>query len=134
VFVFDPGGRVLLQQRAAGKYHSAGLWSNTCCGHPRPGEDDVLAAQRRLREEMGFGCALEPAGRFSYRAQVGELVEHEIDHVFVGRFEGAPRPDAREVAAWRWADPAELAMDLATRPERYSAWLGAALERARLRR
>ena len=83
---------------------------------------------------MGFGCPLEPAGSFTYRAPVGALVEHEIDHVFVGRFDGAPQPDAREVAAWRWVDPAELAMDLAARPERYSAWLDPALRRAPLRR
>jgi isopentenyl-diphosphate delta-isomerase len=134
VFVFDAAGRLLLQQRARGKYHSAGLWSNTCCGHPRPGEETAAAAARRLHEEMGVGCPLEPTGSFTYRAPVGELVEHEIDHVFVGRFDGAPQPDAREVAAWRWVDPAELAMDLAARPERYSAWLDPALQRARLRR
>ena len=105
VFVFDADGRVLLQRRAAGKYHSAGLWSNTCCGHPRPGETARAAALRRLREEMGVECALEPRGSFSYRAILGNgLVEHEIDHLFVGTFQGSPAPDASEVAEWRWMD------------------------------
>lgn len=134
VLVFDAAGRLLLQQRAGGKYHSPGLWSNTCCGHPRPGEDTAAAAERRLREEMGFDCGLEPAGAFVYRAEIGALVEHEVDHVFTGGFDGTPQPDAAEVAAWCWVDPAELAADLAARPERYSAWLGRALERVRSRR
>ena len=133
MFVFDRAGRLLLQQRAGGKYHSAELWSNTCCGHPRPGEDTAAAAERRLREEMGFSCALVPAGAFAYRARVGELIEDEVDHVFTGSFEGAPRPDAGEVAAWRWVDPEELAADLADRPERYSVWLAPALTQVRSR-
>ena len=133
MFVSDGTGRVLLQRRAAGKYHSPGAWSNTCCGHPRPGEETAAAAARRLHEEMGFACALAPAGSFTYRARVGELIEHEIDHVFTGRFDGTPQPDALEVAAWRWVDPAELAADLAVRPERYSVWLGLALEHVRAR-
>ncbi len=128
MFVFDATGRLLLEQRARDKYHSAGLWSNTCCGHPRPGEDTAAAAERRLREEMGFSCGLEPAGSFAYRVRVGELIEDEVDHVFTGRFDGTPRPDAREVAAWRWVEPAQLTADLAAQPERYSAWLGPALQ------
>ena len=134
MFVFDRAGRVLLQQRARAKYHSPGLWSNTCCGHPRPGEVTVAAAARRLHEEMGLTCVLEPAGAFTYRAKLGELTEHEVDHVFTGTFDGAPEPDAGEVAAWRWADVAQLGADLAARPERYSAWLGRALDLARARR
>jgi isopentenyl-diphosphate Delta-isomerase len=134
VFAFDATGRLLLQQRSREKYHSAGLWSNTCCGHPRPSEDTAGAAGRRLREEMGFACALAAAGTFTYRTQVGELIEHEVDHVFTGRFDGVPQPDAREVAAWRWVDPAELAADLAAWPERYSAWLALALGQLRPRR
>jgi isopentenyl-diphosphate Delta-isomerase len=134
VFVFDGAGRLLLQRRARGKYHSAGLWSNTCCGHPRPGEDTATAAARRLHEEMGFTCALASAGAFTYRAPLGELTEHEVDHVFTGRFEGTPQPDAQEVAAWRWVDATALAAELPARPERYSAWLAAALELARARR
>jgi isopentenyl-diphosphate delta-isomerase len=131
VFVFDAAGRVLLQQRAMTKYHSGGLWSNTCCGHPRPGEDVARAARRRLREEMGFECDLEPGGQFSYRAAVGDLIEHEYDHVFAGRFDGEPRPDAAEVAAWRWVDVPGLLLELASQPERHTAWLGFALNEVR---
>src|SRR5918997_6672888 len=94
VFVFDRRGRLLLQKRAAGKYHSGGLWSNTCCGHPRPGEATAEAARRRLREEMNFDCELRAAFEFLYRAQfTNKLIEHEYDHVFVGEFGGVFVPD-----------------------------------------
>lgn len=127
VFLLDRAGRVLLQRRAASKYHSGSLWSNTCCGHPRPGEGAAAAAARRLQEEMGVQCPLEPAGAFVYRAQLGELVEHEYDHVFVGRFDGSPEPDPAEVAEWRWETRGELQADLAAHPERYTVWLAKAL-------
>lgn|SRR5574341_756339 len=127
VFVLDPEGRVLLQRRAQSKYHSGGLWSNTCCGHPRPGEDTQAAAVRRLEEEMGFRCALTPLGTFVYRAQLGTLVEHEYDHVFVGRFDGSPTPDPAEVAEWRWVRLDELEAGLAAHPEHYTVWLARAL-------
>lgn len=146
VLLFDDAGRVLLQRRAAGKYHSALLWSNTCCGHPRPNESPRAAARRRLREEMGIAsCRLEPAGRFAYRAEVvGELVEFEVDHVYVGKWSGMPRPDPQEVASWRWCTLDELVHDLATSPKRHTVWLPKVLahlgvelatgSRARLRR
>jgi isopentenyl-diphosphate delta-isomerase len=129
VFVLDEQGRVLLQRRTPAKYHSGGLWSNTCCGHPRPGEATPDAAARRLLEEMGFQTRLEAAGGFVYRAQLGDLVEHEYDHVFVGRYNGDPRPDPAEVDAWRWTPLKELEVDLRDRPERYSVWLPLALKR-----
>ena len=132
VFLLDGRGKVLLQRRAAGKYHSAGLWSNTACGHPRPEEDTREAAARRLYEEMGVRCELVPAGAVVYRAEVGGgLVEHEYDHVFVGRFDGEPDPDPAEVSAWRWMPLDELRADRAANPGAYSAWLGPALERVR---
>lgn len=129
VFITDGGGRVLLQQRAAGKYHSPGLWTNTCCGHPRPDEEPVDAAARRLVDEMGVRCALLPAGTFQYRAELTNgLVEHEIDHVFVGRWRGRPMPDPSEVGAWRWMPLESLRADLAARPDGYTAWLAEALD------
>lgn len=131
VFVQDGAGRVLLQRRTASKYHSGGLWSNTCCGHPRPGEDTPAAAARRLREEMGFVCPLEPAGTFVYRARLGDLVEHEYDHVFAGVFDGSPQPDPAEVAEWRWVSVDELERNLAAHPGRYTVWLAPALEQLR---
>jgi isopentenyl-diphosphate delta-isomerase len=130
VFVFDGAGRLLLQRRAADKYHSGGLWANTCCSHPRPGEDVADAAHRRLREEMGFDCELSPAGSFVYRASLGNgLTEHEFDHLLVGRFDGEPRPDPAEVGAWRVVRVPELRRDMAARPDRYAAWLSPALAR-----
>jgi isopentenyl-diphosphate delta-isomerase len=129
VFLFDGRGRLLLQRRAAGKYHSAGRWANTCCGHPRPGEPVLNAASRRLRDEMGIECRLERVGAFTYRADVGDgLVEHEIDHLFVGRHDGDPRPDHGEVDAWRWQSPDDLERDLLANPDVYAAWLRPALD------
>jgi isopentenyl-diphosphate delta-isomerase len=130
VFLFDARGRLLLQQRALTKYHSAGLWANACCGHPRPGEPVRDAARRRVREELGIDCAPEPAFGFVYRAPLDNgLVEHEYDHVLVARFDGRPEPDPGEVAAWRWAEPAELSADVRANPSRYAAWFPLALER-----
>ncbi len=129
VFVLDSRGRVLLQRRAAGKYHSALLWSNTCCGHPRPGETTHDAARRRLQEEMGFACPLSEAFSFTYRAELeGGLVEHEIDHVLIGQFDGIPAPNPEEVDSWAWADIEDLHEDLRVNPGRYSAWLPQAFD------
>lgn len=128
VFVVDGRGRLLLQRRALGKYHSVGLWSNSCCSHPRPGEPVLDAAHRRLREEMGFDCELEAHGCFTYRAELTrDLVEHEIDHLFVGQWNGTPMPDPEQVGEWRWLAPASLASELRDRPERFTAWFALAL-------
>jgi isopentenyl-diphosphate Delta-isomerase len=128
VFVFDSEGALLLQRRARGKYHSGGLWTNTCCGHPRPGEATSDAARRRLREEMGVDCALRPVRSFVYRTAVGGgLLEHELDHLFVGRSDAVPRPDPAEVMAWRRAAVPALWRELTRRPGDFTAWLGLAL-------
>jgi isopentenyl-diphosphate delta-isomerase len=123
VIVRDADNRLMLQRRAHGKYHSGGLWTNTCCSHPRPGEDTLDAAQRRLAEEMGFTCPLSFLFVTHYRADVGNgLIEDEVVHVFGGRFDGTPRPDTSEVSEWRWVTPDEMACDIAARPELYTAW------------
>ena len=128
VFVFDGRGRLLLQRRAENKYHSAGLWTNTCCSHPRPGEPVENAAHRRLREEMGFDCPLSVAFSFVYYARLeAGMIEHELDHVLLGRWEGDPAPDASEVQDWAWTDVEELRRELSEQPARYSAWLPIAL-------
>lgn len=130
VFLFDDRGRTLLQRRADGKYHSPGLWSNTCCGHPRPGESAMDAARRRLREEMGIECELTHVATFEYRAEVGQgLLEHEVDHVFRGTFLGAPTPDSEEVGGWKWENLDAVKADCAANPADYSAWLPLALSR-----
>jgi isopentenyl-diphosphate Delta-isomerase len=130
VFLFDDEFRLLLQQRARSKYHSGGLWTNTCCGHPRPNEAVAAAAARRLREEMGIGGALHHAGTFRYRAVVGDLIEHEVDHVFAGRFTGAPSPDPDEVGAWRWVARPALEAELVAHPQRFSSWFSQAFQMA----
>lgn len=123
VFLFDDRGRTLLQQRAEVKYHSPGLWSNTCCGHPRPGESVVEAAERRLFEEMGLRTPLVEVGRFTYKAELGNgLTEHELDHVLVGLTNEDPDPDPQEAKAWRWSERTELADELRMEPHRFTAW------------
>lgn len=130
VFVFDSDGRLLLQQRNVDKYHSGGLWSNTCCSHPWPEEPVAEAAQRRLREEMGFQCPLQPAFRFTYRAVLSDtMIEHEYDHVFIGHATPEVRPDANEVQDWTWIAPDVLLDDMAAHPERYTAWFRMCVER-----
>lgn len=123
VLLSDSAGRLLLQQRAHGKYHSGGLWTNTCCSHPGPGEDVAVAARRRLFEEMGIACELAFLFRTHYRAAFANgLIEDEVVHVFGGRFDGAPVPDPAEAAGWRWIEPVALRADMARQPEAYSAW------------
>ncbi|MEP7346321.1 MAG: isopentenyl-diphosphate Delta-isomerase, partial [Gemmatimonadaceae bacterium] len=101
VFLVNDAGEFLLQRRAHQKYHSAGLWSNTACGHPRPGESVDVAARRRLREEMGVDCVLTEVAEFTYCVPVTtELTENEFDHVFIGVWNGTPHPDPAEVAEW----------------------------------
>ncbi len=129
IFVFDANARLLLQQRARGKYHSGGLWSNTCCSHPRSGESLLDSAHRRLRHEMGFDCPLEAVFGFVYRATLGGgFVEHEFDHVLVGRFQGIPVPDAGEVGDWKWESVPAIQRQLAENPLQFSAWFKAALD------
>ena len=124
IFIFNKEGRLLLQRRADGKYHSGGLWTNSCCSHPRPGESLAMATKRRLKEELGISSALSPEFTFTYRADVGPgLVEHEYDHVFFGTYDGPVRPVAAEVSEVRWMRMNDLADDLRTSPANYTAWL-----------
>ncbi len=123
VFIFDGQERLLLQQRAPHKYHSAGLWTNTCCSHPAPGESTLDAAHRRLEEEMGMRTLLTFAFTFCYRTAFDNgLIEHELDHVFVGYTDESPIPNPTEVAAYRWADRATIDQENSKNPEAYTAW------------
>lgn len=123
VFLFNKRGDMLLQQRAFSKYHSGGLWSNTCCGHPRPGESPLAAAERRLWEEMGIRTQLNKLFDFTYRAELDKgLIEHEFDHVFQGEFEGAFKVNPLEVAAWRWMSMHELEQALGKESDRFTYW------------
>jgi isopentenyl-diphosphate delta-isomerase len=124
IFILNSAGELLLQRRAEGKYHSAGLWTNTCCSHPMPGELTPEAAKRRLQEEMGFSCPLSFAFSFTYKADVGGgLTEHELDHVFTGQYEGPVVPAPEEVAEWKYISMEALAEELETNPEQYTSWL-----------
>lgn len=125
IFIFNGRGQLLLQRRADGKYHSAGLWTNSCCGHPHVDEQVKDAAQRRLNEELGIGCDLSEQFTFIYKAEVGNgLVEHELDHVFFGTHDGPLFPDRNEVSDVQWMGMKDLADDLSASPDRYTVWLG----------
>ena len=126
-WLVDDRGRVLLQRRAWSKYHFAGRWSNACCTHPRPGEATIDAVRRRLDEELGVRPEVRPAGSFVYRAvdPTSELVEHELDHVFVGVLTDRPTPDPAEVVEVRLIEPRVLVRHLRdpARATRYTPWL-----------
>lgn len=133
VFIFRENSvpELLLQQRAAEKYHCAGLWTNTCCSHPRPGEDVVTAGERRLQEEFGITAPLTDLGWFHYNAHFDNgLSENEIDHVLIGKVAAdiAPAPNPEEIQAWRWVTIDALEAEVAAHPERFTPWLSLALE------
>ncbi len=123
VFIFNDQKELLLQQRALTKYHSAGLWTNTCCSHPRVDETIVEAAHRRLQEEMGFDCFLEVKTSFIYKADFDNgLTEHEFDHVLVGNFNGEVIINPTEVACYKWVAIDWLKQDMMKNPNNYTAW------------
>jgi isopentenyl-diphosphate delta-isomerase len=123
VFVFNSRGELLIHRRALEKYHSGGLWTNTCCSHPRDGETNEDAAVRRLREEMGMECKLFKQFHFIYRADLDhELVEHELDHVFTGTSDADPQPDPAEVMDWKWISRDDLLAEMAAESEKFTAW------------
>jgi len=132
IFVKNQEGKLMLQKRAVTKYHSGGLWTNTCCGHPRTGEETLAAAHRRLREEMGFDCHLEEVFVFHYTTSLEKgLTENEIDHVFVGTFSEEPHINPEEADDWVWMTREEIEKDLAAHPEKYTYWFGIAMQKAK---
>ncbi|MBX7202437.1 MAG: isopentenyl-diphosphate Delta-isomerase [Bacteroidia bacterium] len=125
VFIFNTKGEWLLQQRSAQKYHSANLWSNACCSHPGPNDEILLAAQKRLYEEMGLRCALHPLFSFTYKVQLCEtLTEHEFDHVFIGISDELPAANTDEVAQWRYISYADLCAEYNANTEKFTYWFG----------
>ena len=123
VFIYNDKGELLLQQRALRKYHSPGLWTNTCCSHQRSGESTLEAATRRLEEEMGFTVPLKETTSFIYEAPFDNgLTEHEYDHIVVGTYTKDPVPNPDEVAGWKWMYPEEVRKDMLSHPERYTVW------------
>lgn len=133
VFIFNSSGDMLLQQRALDKYHSGGLWTNSCCSHPRPGEETMTAAARRLHEEMGFTTSLEKVFDFIYNYRFSNgLSEHEFDHVFVGYYDGEIKPDRREVTNYDYRPMHTIAEEVQTQPEHFTAWFRMAFPRLML--
>jgi len=123
VFIFNSDGEMLLQQRALIKYHSGGLWTNSCCSHPRPEEDILVAASRRLQEEMGFDTSLRKVFDFMYKSSFANgLTEHEFDHVFVGYYDGEVKPDQKEVKGYTYQPMKKVEALLQSQPDMFTAW------------
>ena len=123
VFIFNAKGEFLLQRRAISKYHSGGLWTNSCCSHPRDGENILDAGKRRLQEEMGFECELEKQFDFIYKSKLdNELTEHELDHVLFGKYDGEINFNKDEVMDYKYVDLDTLVIDMDSSPENYTEW------------
>ena len=123
IFIFNAKGEMLLQQRAVTKYHSGGLWTNACCSHPRPGEETTEAAQRRLKEELGFQAPLKKIFDFTYKAEfTNGLTEYEFDHVFAGDYDGIINCNPEEVSDFCYKEIQEIKHSLISHPQKYTAW------------
>lgn len=123
VFIFNQKNELMLQQRALHKYHTPGLWANTCCSHQRDGETSIDAGKRRLFEEMGFVTELKETTSFIYKAPFDNgLTEHELDHILVGSYEENPQINPEEVADWKWMDLEEVKNDIQSNPDIYTPW------------
>ena len=131
IVVFNQAGELLLQRRAAVKYHFARLWSNTCCGHPRPGEEVIAAAERRLEEELGFSTPLQIMEKFTYKAQDEKsgLTEHEMAYILRGRFDGDPQLNPQEADEWRWVPVNQVRNEIQARPDTFTPWFSLFLSR-----
>lgn len=123
IFIFNTQNELLLQKRADDKYHSGGLWTNTCCSHPLPNEDTRVAAHRRLQEEMGFDTELSKIFTTTYKAKLDKgLTEHEFLHVFLGRYDQEPTPNPEEVGDYKWITLKDLKSDVEKNPQNYTYW------------
>ena len=123
IFIFNKSNSLLLQKRSKLKYHSPGLWTNTCCSHQRDGENTIEAAKRRLNEEMGFNVDIKEIFSFIYKANLkNDLIEHEFDHVLVGHTDLNPNINIKEVEDWKWVDMSFLEQDLDRNPNIYTEW------------
>lgn len=123
VFIFNDQNELMLQQRALSKYHSPGLWTNTCCSHQRAGETNLEAGTRRLYEEMGFVTPLKETTSFIYKAPFDNgLTEHEYDHILIGQFNQEPTINKEEVEDWKWMPLEAVQSDIKANPQHYSAW------------
>lgn len=129
-FVFNDEGELLIQKRADGKRLWPGFWANSCCSHPRKGEGYVEAGGKRLMEELGFTCDLEPLFKFEYQAKYGEEgSENELDQVLLGKYNGEVKANPEEVAEYKWVKPDWLRADIEENSEKYAPWFKISLER-----
>jgi isopentenyl-diphosphate delta-isomerase len=123
IFIFNHKGDLFLQKRSSKKYHSGGLWTNTCCSHPNSGETIMFAAHRRLKEEMGFGCDLREIFSFVYKVKLNQkITEHEFDHILIGKFDGQPKININEVEDSKLASLDFLISDVKQHPDHYTYW------------
>ena len=123
VIIFNNNGDIMLQKRARTKYHTPGLWSNTCCSHQRDNEDNITAGKRRLYEEMGFTTQLQNFDSFIYKVSFSNgLIEHEFDHILTGVYNGIPNLNKKEVDQWKWVSIDYLYHDINNNPDNYTAW------------
>lgn len=123
VFIFNSKNELLLQKRAKTKYHSGGLWTNTCCGHPRPGEETKKAAQRRLKEETGIACPLKKIFAFKYRIEFKNgLTENEFDHVFIGFSDKEPKQNPKEFSDLKWLNLRQIKKEIKKDPHSFTYW------------
>ena len=133
VFIFNTKGELLLQKRAEHKYHSGGLWTNTCCSHPRPGETTREAGNRRLVEEMGMECKLIELFSFEYNVELNQgITERELDHVLLGLSDKEPKINTDEVAEYNYMPLDEIDNDLKINPQNYTEWFKICFERVKL--
>lgn len=123
ILIFNAKGEMLLQQRAGEKYHSAGLWTNACCSHPRPGESIEEAGKRKLLQEMGFSCELTYSHKFKYRVALeNELTEYEWDYVLIGNYDDEPNINPEEAQAWKYESLDSIKSDVELNPDNYTCW------------
>lgn len=133
ILVFNSKGELMLQQRAIHKYHSGGLWTNTCCSHPRPGETAIAAGKRKLIQEMGFDCELTYSHKFIYKVELdNNLIEHEWDHVLVGHYNDKPEINTSEAMNWKFMALDALQKDVAENPRHYTQWFKMILQQPEL--
>ena len=130
VFILNRKGQLMLQRRALDKYHSPGLWTNTCCSHPRESESNIEAGVRRLKEEMGFTTQLKPMFSFIYKSKFDNgLTEHEFDHVLLGYYDKPPFINAIEVSEWKWMSLEKIILEIKNKPEDFTVWFKIIFER-----
>ncbi len=129
ILLFNKKGETMLQKRSEYKPIAPYLWSNTCCSHPRLGKNIQKEAEQRLKYEMGITCSLKKKFNFYYKIRYGYFTEHEVDHIFIGQFNGKPVLNKKEALSWKWVSPKDIRKDIKSNPEKYTHWLKMILDK-----